>query len=850
MADLMQDGPQRNRVRYILALALMVGILLAGYLAFNVWDRVRALGSAQQDHAEWVFSQLEIDFLKLDGAVEQARSGDENDLANLRKRFDIFYSRTEVAERVQQSVDLSREIQKIQAVLDTQIPLIDGSDEGLAAGVPALSEALATVEDMPRNIGLASISFAAKAAEAERKEIAQLIEILLVIVVTVTIALLGAILRLSRQTITLNRASREVERNHSQLATMLRASLDAVMVLSVDGEIIDFNGSAEEVFSISRDHALGRSYIELLVPPKLRHRQRDNLAHFNATGKTRLAETGRHETEMIDGTGRIFPVELSVSLARSNDAPVFVTYIRDITDKLQKEQEIIRARDEALDAYQEKSRFFAMMSHEMRTPLNGILSAIHLLHDDKLDAEQRKYVEAALKSGDILLGHIDDVLAIERSEAETNDNELQASDMVALTAGMVNTMTPLAKTSDTRLHLDQDGLTDTPILTDPRAVQQILVNLISNAIKFSPDDDIVLSATYDMETDNAPMLHIEVADNGPGIPPDDLKRIFEDYVSLDSRYERRTGGTGLGLGIVRRLVHRLGGTITCVSEVGKGARFIVRLPADFVQTEAPQPVAQPQLDTEDTPAMNLLVVDDNEINRDLLKAMLGRLGHEVTLASSGPEGIDRAAEQRFDAILMDISMPGMSGLQATQVILQGGGPNANTPIMAVTAHALPNERAAFTAGGMTGFLQKPINTRRLKTALSELVMPAADGASDAAEATQAEPQHPVLNANQVNELFELLGPEKLADRIGNLRQRVEGQLPPLASAEDRDDLQRKTHDLAGLCGMFGAERMHALLATIEQDCKQGDVDKARDQVAKVPAAWAETLDAWEARLSA
>jgi CheY-like chemotaxis protein len=199
---------------------------------------------------------------------------------------------------------------------------------------------------------------------------------------------------------------------------------------------------------------------------------------------------------------------------------------------------------------------------------------------------------------------------------------------------------------------------------------------------------------------------------------------------------------------------------------------------------------------------------------------------------------------------MDISMPGMSGLQATQVILQGGGPNADTPIMAVTAHALPNERAAFTAGGMTGFLQKPINTRRLKTALSELVMPAADGVSDAAEATHAEPQHPVLNANQVNELFELLGPEKLADRIGNLRQRVEGQLPPLASAEDRDDLQRKTHDLAGLCGMFGAERMHALLATIEQDCKQGDVDKARDQVAKVPAAWAETLDAWEARLSA
>ena len=849
MADSVHHGPQRSRVRYVLVLALMAGMMLAGYLAFNVWDRVRALDSAQQDHAEWVFSQLEIDFLKLDGAVEQARSGDESDLANLRKRFDIFYSRTEVAERVQQSGDLTREIQKIQAVLDTQIPLIDGGDATLISGLTALSDALRSIENLPRNIGLASITFAAKAAEAERKQIAQLIEILLVIVVTVTIALLGAILRLSRQTITLNRASREVERNHSQLETMLRASLDAVMVLSVDGEIIDFNGSAEDVFSISRDHALGRSYIELLVPPELRNRQRDNLAHFNATGKTRLAETGRHETKMIDGKGRIFPVELSVSLARSNDAPVFVTYIRDITDKLQKEKEIIRARDEALDAYQEKSRFFAMMSHEMRTPLNGILSAIHLLHDDRLDAEQRNYVEAALKSGDILLGHIDDVLAIERSEAETNAHELQASDMLALTSGMIDTMTPLAQTSDTRLHLDQDGLTDTPILTDLRAVQQILANLISNAIKFSPDDDIVLSASYDMEDAEAPILHIEVADNGPGIPSHDLKRIFEDYVSLDSRYERRTGGTGLGLGIVRRLVHRLGGTITCVSEVGKGARFIVRLPAKFTETETPLPVAPLPLECEDMPALTLLVVDDNEINRDLLKAMLVRLGHTVMLADSGQEGIDRAAEHRFDAILMDISMPGISGLQATQVILQGEGPNADTPIMAVTAHALPNERAAFTAGGMTGFLQKPINTQTLKTALSNLVQPPALALTTPSDA-QTPPQHPVLNSHQVDELFELLGPEKLADRIGDLRRRVEGQLPPLASAQDGDELQRKTHDLAGLCGMFGAERLHALLATIENDCKRGDVQKARDQVTKVPAAWAETIEAWEARLSA
>jgi CheY-like chemotaxis protein len=270
------------------------------------------------------------------------------------------------------------------------------------------------------------------------------------------------------------------------------------------------------------------------------------------------------------------------------------------------------------------------------------------------------------------------------------------------------------------LCLDKRGLDDRKVITDRRAIQQIMINLISNAIKFSSVGDIKMLVFYSQFKDGNLTLHLEVSDSGPGISQKNIERIFDDFVVLDNSYERISSGTGLGLGIVRTLAKRLGGDIRCESTIEQGSRFIVSLivtPAEennLVSITDELPVLVP---------LKVLVVDDNEINRIVLEAMLKRLGHKVTLAEGGHEAVALAIVSKFDAILMDISMPKMNGFQATQAILTGGGPNRTTPIIPVTAHALPEERSKFIEAGMLGFIEKPVKLDVLtKTLLSSCLL--------------------------------------------------------------------------------------------------------------------------------
>ncbi|WP_394421894.1 ATP-binding protein [Sulfitobacter sp. 1A12157] len=860
MNDAGEFGPARARSRQVLMLILVLGMSIAAYLAYNVWDRIQALDSAQQDHAEWVFTQIEIEFLKTDRALAQAKSATPEALDEFRKRFDIFYSRVLLAERVRNNAKAKPKIRELRALLDGFLPAIDGSDADLIAALDDIDAMLRSIEDVPREIALASIAIASEMSQNERHEIVRLIEVMAAIVLIVTLALVGAVYRLSRQASRLNRTSQLVEENHLRLATTLQASLDAIVVINEQGEIEDFNGSAEEIFGITHEAAVGRDYISLLIPPADRMVHRERLERFRRTGETEVADKGRREFEMIDHAGRVFPVEMSVSQSRMGQGSLFIAYIRDITEKRLREAEIIAARDEALDAYQEKSRFFAMMSHEMRTPLNGVISALQLLQDDRLDDEQKRYLDAAMTSGEILLGHINDVLAIERSEAGTYEQVRQTCDMTVLMAGIINTMDPLAEAGGTRLHLDLTQLDDKAIVTDPRAIQQILVNLLSNAIKFSPGGDVTLRGWFAKSAGEGEVFHLQVEDDGPGIPAGDIDRIFEDFVSLDSRYERRTGGTGLGLGIVRRLVKRLGGEITCESTVGEGTCFTLRLPvelADLAEIDC-DAAPDPQKRAEPTAAkrLNLLLVDDNEINRELIKAMLEKIDHDVTLATGGREAIDLAEDAPFDAILMDISMPEVNGIQATKAILSGDGPNRDTPIIAVTAHAMPKERAEFSAVGMSGFLQKPLDMKVLRAKLRELsgraVMPEQalpERLASAPTSVQAKSaKRPLLNEQQIADLLDLLGAEKLRERVEKLDQQVATDLPDLMAADALPDLQARAHAMAGMCGMLGADRLHGLLKEIETACKTGKDEEARALAEALPATCDATLAAMKAQL--
>ena len=489
----------------------------------------------------------------------------------------------------------------------------------------------------------------------------------------------------------------------------------------------------------------------------------------------------------------------------------------------------------ALASFREKSRFFATMSHEMRTPLNGILSAIQLLDDGQLISEQQKFLDAARISGDILLEHINNVLIIERNDS----SQLELCDVSVLASNILTTMNPLAIASKHLLRLDKSGLDDRSVITDRRAIQQILMNLISNAIKFSSEGDIKVRVFYGQFEGGNLALHLEVSDSGPGISQKDIGRIFDDFVVLDNSYERNYSGTGLGLGIVRTLAQRLGGDIRCESKIGQGSRFVVSLivtPAEernLISITDELPVLAP---------LNLLVVDDNRINRILLEAMLTRLGHKVALAEGGHEAVALAIVSKFDAILMDISMPKMNGFQATQAIKTGGGPNRVTPIIPVTAHALPEERSQYIKAGMLGFIEKPVKLDVLTKTLLSSCSSDKEFSIPKHQRTQSQISSvkPLLNERRLLDLIEIIGRDNLSDLIRDMIQQFEDEVPSLIDMLVLLDLEAKSHAMAGVSNNFGAECMHSLLYDIEVACKEGDFPKSRRLVKLVPSSWQQT----------
>ncbi|WP_334067660.1 hybrid sensor histidine kinase/response regulator [Nereida ignava] len=818
-----------------ISIAIIVGCIAISYLSYSVWTYVDNLGVAKQGQQEYMAAQLEIEYLKLQDAVDDALAGGPEDIEDVRKRFDIFYSRTLPLRFGSQAGQFNADLLKLQAVLDAQVPLIDGTDAQLFGQLDQLAETLETVRPLPRKIGLDFVSHEAKAGQREREKIINLIEILIISVSSMIIVFIAMIVGLLRQAKTLNTTTQLAEERDQRLSATLRGSLDGVVVTDENAIIIDFSQSAEDVFGFTRDQAIGQSFFDLLLPAEESKMFYAAMANYRQTGKTTFAEKGRQELNMMHQDGHAFPAEMTASIAHAGSHAFFICYVRNITDQKAQKAELISSRDDALSANRERSRFFAMMSHEMRTPLNGVPSALQMLEGSELNCKQRSYVGAALTSGDILMGHINDVLAVESAEKRKNP-EPTPCDIAALTNSLVATLQPLARDNQTAIELVQPEAGQQFFLTDQRAIQQIIVNLLSNAIKFTPSGSVKLETSYSKENGT---LIFDVTDTGIGIAEDDVKRIFDDFVSLDSSYERRTNGTGLGLGIVQRFVTNLGGEITCKSTLGVGTHFQVILP---MQEAAPATTNNAQQTTSYESSKNrqsLLVVDDNEINRDLLGAMLERLGHKVCYATGGQQAVNISLEHRFDAILMDISMPGVSGTQATQRIRASRGPNQNTHIIAVTAHALPQERTAFTDAGMTGFLAKPINLKELDACLL-------GAGKDQHSASESLPHtsDSLVDVAQVNELIAMLGHDTFMDRLDLLKTQFKTQIDEIQATQDLAGIETYAHSMAGSCGMLGAKHLHSVLQDIETACKTGNAQDALGLVKQLESIAADTFDAW------
>ncbi len=500
---------------------------------------------------------------------------------------------------------------------------------------------------------------------------------------------------------------------------------DVVAYSGLDSVFLYLSPSVERLLGYTPDELVGKSIEAIVHPDDLRDANRAIRARVLAP---REAERPPVIYRVITKTGAVLWVEARPELLRDPDTgePVGVSdIVSDITARREIAASLRAAKEAAEEATRAKTDFLANMSHEIRTPLTAILGFSSLLENlDSLSEEARRYVRRIVAGGRVLLSVVNDILDFSKLEAgqvHLDPAPFDPHEFVQATAELIS---PQIEAKGLSFDLALSPGLPPSLIGDSTRLRQILLNLLNNAVKFTSKGGVRLSADYDPGSGE---LCLVVADTGTGIPADKLDQLFERFSQVDSSVSRHYGGTGLGLAICKSLLDLMAGRITVESEVGRGTRIEVHVPAPQEAPAAsridPPPRAEPAQEepagavptANATPAevgpatpARILVVDDVAENRELVRLLLDFMGHGVEEAAGGEEACRLAQAERFDLILMDMQMPKVDGLAASRRIRASGGPNADTPILAFTANVLGDQVEQCLAAGMNDHISKPI----------------------------------------------------------------------------------------------------------------------------------------------
>lgn len=371
-------------------------------------------------------------------------------------------------------------------------------------------------------------------------------------------------------------------------------------------------------------------------------------------------------------------------------------------------EELEAARDKANAANDAKSNFLGVISHELRTPMNGVLGAAQLLSATRLETTQREYLSIIRNSGDNLLSLLNDILDMTKIEAGKMNFEVVDIVIEGLNKRITGPFEAQAEAKGLTFVTTVEGEIPTVVRGDPLRVCQVVQNLLSNAVKFTETGEIHYLVRGHRISDQRVRFEFVVQDSGAGIAAADLERLFMPFTQVDTSSTRRFGGTGLGLTIARRMANIMGGDITVTSKLAEGSCFTLEIEAEVVEWAKPVAAAEVHAEIEGGESLRVLVVEDHPVNRMILEAWMSSASHVTSTAENGQVAVDIAKDQPFDLIIMDVNMPVMDGLTATRIIREGGQ-NANTPIVVLSASARHEDHEAGLQAGADAYLNKPID---------------------------------------------------------------------------------------------------------------------------------------------